>query len=177
MIPSEKDKISFLLKNPIFLLNDLKISKIDNLNIYKDNMKELYLQRNGISTIENLDFLENLEVLSLGNNYITKIQNLTQLKKLEILDLSNNLIDTLEHKNLPLSLHYLYLYDNPFFNTLTEYDVRYSCINYFPKLINIDSLEVTFRERHICSGSKINKKYINKGECMYIADHYRYINT
>jgi hypothetical protein len=52
-IRDESEKIDKILKIKIFLLNDLKINKIDNLNIYKDNLLELYLQRNLITKIEN----------------------------------------------------------------------------------------------------------------------------
>ena len=135
-------------------------------------MIELYLQRNAIKVIENLGFLSNLEVLSLGSNYITKMEGLSQLKLLEILDLSDNLITEFNPKELPTGLCYLYLFDNSFFKNESEYEVRYKSINYLPKLINLDGLEVTFRERHICSGPKINKKYTDKGECSYISNHY-----
>ena len=46
-------------------------------------LKELYLNFNAISKIENLESLVNLTHLGLGSNKIKKIEGLKTLKKLE----------------------------------------------------------------------------------------------
>lgn len=51
------------------------------------NLTHLYLQRNQITHIENLDHLENLKKLYLGYNRIQRLENLHNLRRLEELHL------------------------------------------------------------------------------------------
>ena len=47
-------------------------------------MKELYLQNNLITAIDNLDFLSNLEILALNGNQIQRVEGIAHLSKLQV---------------------------------------------------------------------------------------------
>jgi len=64
------------------------------------NLEYLYLQKNELSKIQNLEHLKYLKILNLGNNNIEKIENLDSLRNLEELILSNNKIIKIENLNL-----------------------------------------------------------------------------
>lgn len=61
------------------------------------NLTQLYLGKNKITKIENLDQLVNLECLSLQSNRIVKIENLDKLINLTELYLSENGIEKIEN--------------------------------------------------------------------------------
>lgn len=63
--------------------NIKKIQNIENLS----NLTHLYLQWNKIKKIENLGNLKNLKKLYLGNNEISRLENVENLKELEELHL------------------------------------------------------------------------------------------
>ncbi|KYN06463.1 PREDICTED: protein phosphatase 1 regulatory subunit 42-like [Cyphomyrmex costatus] len=76
-------------------MNDMFISSIDNIAIYK-SLKVLYLQNNNISKIKNLHFACSLTHLYLQHNTITKMENLESLQNLQKLYLGYNNIVVIE---------------------------------------------------------------------------------
>ena len=144
----EEEGAKILLCSSIFFLNDKKITKISNLEIYH-NLSELYLQRNFIKKIEGLEQLFNLKILSLNNNYIVNVEGLKILSSLRILDLGDNIIEELHMEEFPTSISYLYLFDNIFYDTISLFDFRAKCIKKFPDLTRLDGLDVSNIERMI----------------------------
>lgn len=59
-------------------------------------LKELYIGKNKITKLQNLDKLENLEILSIQSNRILVIENLEKLSKLEQLYISHNGLEKIE---------------------------------------------------------------------------------
>jgi Leucine-rich repeat (LRR) protein len=153
---NEKEKTEFVINTTKLFLNDRGIEEINNLVIY-EKLEELYLQRNYITTVENLNYSSNLEILSLHFNNIKEIKGIKHLTNLKVLDLSENFIINLEIENIPKSVEFLYLYENPFFKELDLIKYRFECINYFSNIIILDSMEVADRERLVFFG---RKKYI-----------------
>ena len=127
----EEEESKMLLEATIFMLNGKRISKIANLEIY-ENLQELYLSNNYITEICGLEHLISLQVLNLKGNYIKEIKNIKHLNKLEILDISYNEIDKFAIEELPCdNLYYVYLFDNPFFETTSVLLYRSKLINYY----------------------------------------------
>ena len=69
--------------------------KIENLAPYV-NVKTVWLDSNGITTIEGLECLQQLRTLFLSKNLISSIQGLSSLSYLSLIDLSDNRLGTLE---------------------------------------------------------------------------------
>jgi len=170
---TEEERANILLSTKIFYLNDKKITKIANLEIY-ENLIELYLQRNLIKKIEGLDYLKNLKILSLNNNYINKIEGINHLSSLKILDLGDNIIESFEIENFHPSLSYLYLFDNIFYDNISLLDYRSQCVKFFSDLKRLDGLDVSDLERRIL----IEEEDVNEVSVLviqklnYIEDHY-----
>ncbi|XP_025714948.1 leucine-rich repeat-containing protein 46 isoform X3 [Callorhinus ursinus] len=76
------------------------------------NIHSLYLQANKIQRIENLACIPSLRFLSLAGNQIKQVENLRDLPHLQFLDLSENLIETLKLDEFPQSLLILNLTGN-----------------------------------------------------------------
>ncbi|KAM8816608.1 LOW QUALITY PROTEIN: leucine-rich repeat-containing protein 46 [Rhynchonycteris naso] len=76
------------------------------------NLHSLYLQANKIQRIENLACIPSLRFLSLAGNQIRQVENLCDLPYLQFLDLSENLIETLKMDEFPQSLLILNLTGN-----------------------------------------------------------------
>ncbi|XP_010841006.1 PREDICTED: leucine-rich repeat-containing protein 46 isoform X1 [Bison bison bison] len=76
------------------------------------NLHSLYLQGNKIQRIENLACVPSLRFLSLAGNQIRQVENLRDLPHLQFLDLSENLIETLKLDEFPESLLILNLTGN-----------------------------------------------------------------
>ncbi|XP_004685046.1 PREDICTED: leucine-rich repeat-containing protein 46 [Condylura cristata] len=76
------------------------------------NLHSLYLQANKIQRIENLACIPSLRFLSLAGNQIRQVENLHDLPHLQFLDLSENLIETLKLDEFPESLLILNLAGN-----------------------------------------------------------------
>ncbi|KAL2765167.1 leucine-rich repeat-containing protein 46, partial [Daubentonia madagascariensis] len=76
------------------------------------NLHSLYLQANKIQRIENLACIPSLRFLSLAGNQIRQVENLIDLPCLQFLDLSENLIETLKLDEFPPSLLILNLTGN-----------------------------------------------------------------
>ncbi|XP_069607821.1 leucine-rich repeat-containing protein 46 [Ranitomeya imitator] len=88
------------------------ITTLKNLEVVKE-VHSLYLQENLIKKIENIDVLKNLCFLSLSWNKVEEIQNIQSLTNLQFLDISHNLIRKLDARELPQSLVILNLTGNP----------------------------------------------------------------
>ncbi|XP_027481705.1 leucine-rich repeat-containing protein 46 isoform X3 [Zalophus californianus] len=87
------------------------ITTIGNLEGLQ-NLHSLYLQANKIQRIENLACIPSLRFLSLAGNQIKQVENLRDLPHLQFLDLSENLIETLKLDEFPQSLLILNLTGN-----------------------------------------------------------------
>ncbi|XP_070250213.1 leucine-rich repeat-containing protein 46 isoform X1 [Myotis yumanensis] len=87
------------------------ITTIKNLEGLQ-NLHSLYLQANKIQRIENLACVPTLRFLSLAGNRIRQVENLRELPYLQFLDLSENLIAKLELDEFPQSLLILNLMGN-----------------------------------------------------------------
>ncbi|EPQ05077.1 Leucine-rich repeat-containing protein 46 [Myotis brandtii] len=87
------------------------ITTIKNLEGLQ-NLHSLYLQANKIQRIENLACVPSLRFLSLAGNRIRQVENLRDLPYLQFLDLSENLIAKLELDEFPQSLLILNLIGN-----------------------------------------------------------------
>ena len=168
----EEEESKMLLEATIFMLNGKRISKIANLEIY-ENLQELYLSNNYITEICGLEHLISLQVLNLKGNYIKEIKNIKHLNKLEILDISYNEIDKFAIKELPCdNLYYVYLFDNPFFETTSVLLYRSKLIQKCPLIIRIDKLDISDREKLILiDESNLKSKFSLK--CLnFITEHY-----
>ena len=168
----EEEESKMLLEATIFMLNGKRISKIANLEIY-ENLQELYLSNNYITEICGLEHLISLQVLNLKGNYIKEIKNIKNLNKLEILDISYNEIDKFAIEELPCdNLYYVYLFDNPFFETTSVLLYRSKLIQKCPLIIRIDKLDISDREKLILiDESNLKSKFSLK--CLnFITEHY-----
>ena len=108
-------------------------------------LKQLYLNNNQITKIENLDNNIDLTDLNLNNNKITKIENLDKLVNLQTLFLSLNKITKIENIDKNINLQELYLYDNQI-NKIENLDkninlkILYLQNNQINKIENLDNL-------------------------------------
>lgn len=85
------------------------IPKLDFLPL----LTNLYLQHNCITEMENLSYMTGLRFLMLANNKLTAIGNVRALVKLQLLDVSCNLIKSVDFEEMPESVTFLNLSDNP----------------------------------------------------------------
>jgi hypothetical protein len=174
----KSEMIKILLDSKIFFLNDKKLTKLTNLDIYT-NLEELYLQRNFIKQIEGLNgkYLKNLQILNLNNNYIRKIENLKNLENLKILDLGDNLIDNFEIQTVPENIVYLYLFDNLFFDKIDLLKFRSICIINLKQLYRLDCLTISDMEKIILIDEKNltqRSRYIIASEKLkHVKKHYQ----
>ncbi|KAJ8313788.1 hypothetical protein KUTeg_008349 [Tegillarca granosa] len=90
----DQDKILDALNKITHLRLDREnIGEIDGLEILGQSVQNVYLQRNRISKIQNLDCLKNIQFITLAGNNISVVENLSSLPKLLFLDLSENKIE------------------------------------------------------------------------------------
>ncbi|KAK2177528.1 hypothetical protein NP493_584g01028 [Ridgeia piscesae] len=120
------------------------LAYIDNFELLGEHVTNLYLQKNQIEIIENLESLRGLQFLTLAANRIRRIEGLTRLPKLGFLDLSENLIETFDIDEIPQSLIILNLRGNPC-TQLADY--RGSIIQDIEKLQQLDGEKVTKEEK------------------------------
>jgi len=92
-------------------LTDQQLTRISGLNL--PNLRRLFLHRNKIKKIENLDGCPRLESLWLSSNQISKIENLQNLDSLKELWLQDNKIKKLENFEYLANLSCLALAGNP----------------------------------------------------------------
>nr|XP_025714949.1 leucine-rich repeat-containing protein 46 isoform X3 [Callorhinus ursinus] len=104
------------------------------------NIHSLYLQANKIQRIENLACIPSLRFLSLAGNQIKQVENLRDLPHLQFLDLSENLIETLKLDEFPQSLLILNLTGN----SCTNQD-RELVTEALPLLLDLDKQPVLER--------------------------------
>nr|XP_011723706.1 leucine-rich repeat-containing protein 46 [Macaca nemestrina] len=117
------------------------ITTIRNLEGLK-NLHSLYLQGNKIQQIENLACVPSLRFLSLAGNQIRQVENLLDLPCLQFLDLSENLIETLKLDEFPQSLLILNLSGNSCTN---QDSYRELVIEALPLLLDLDGQPVMER--------------------------------
>lgn len=87
------------------------LTEIPHLNTI--NLRELYLDINQISKIENIEYLSKLEILNLRDNLIEDLENLHFLKNLKFLNLSfNKVIEIGPSVNNLVNLRHLNLENN-----------------------------------------------------------------
>uniref|UniRef100_A0A8D2DD67 Leucine-rich repeat-containing protein 46 n=1 Tax=Sciurus vulgaris TaxID=55149 RepID=A0A8D2DD67_SCIVU len=106
------------------------------------NLHSLYLQVNKIQRIENLACIPSLRFLSLAGNRIKHVENLLDLPYLQFLDLSENLIETLKLDELPPSLLILNLTGN---GCTKQKRYRETVIAALPLLLDLDGQPVSER--------------------------------
>ena len=82
------ENLSHLRKLEELILSANKISKVENLSL--PLLKKLFLDKNLISEIGDLDTALLLEELNLSSNHIKLIKHLEKVKSLKTLNLSNN---------------------------------------------------------------------------------------
>ncbi|XP_052612296.1 leucine-rich repeat-containing protein 46 [Peromyscus californicus insignis] len=117
------------------------ITSIRNLECLR-NIHSLYLQSNKIQRIENLACITSLRFLSLAGNQIRQVENLLDLQYLQFLDLSDNLIDVLKLDELPQSLLILNLCGNTCTN---QNGYRKMVIGALPLLLDLDKQPILER--------------------------------
>ncbi|XP_006971939.2 leucine-rich repeat-containing protein 46 [Peromyscus maniculatus bairdii] len=117
------------------------ITSIRNLECLR-NIHSLYLQSNKIQRIENLACITSLRFLSLAGNQIRQVENLLDLQYLQFLDLSDNLIDVLKLDELPQSLLILNLCGNACTN---QNGYRKMVIGALPLLLDLDKQPILER--------------------------------
>ncbi|XP_073539589.1 leucine-rich repeat-containing protein 46 [Phyllobates terribilis] len=120
------------------------ITTLKNLEVVKE-VHSLYLQENLIKKIENVDVLNNLCFLSLSWNKVEEIQNIRSLTNLQFLDISHNLIRKLDAGELPQSLVILDLTGNP---CTKAKDYRQQVLEALPVLQQLDGETVKDTAHH-----------------------------
>ncbi|KAF2072583.1 hypothetical protein CYY_006106 [Polysphondylium violaceum] len=95
-----------------FINNELKEIPVEINNL--TSLKKLYLSKNKLIKISNLDKLKDLEVLDLRANRIKEIdcESLNQNLNLNYLTLSNNQIESISNLPLLVKLHSFFLFSN-----------------------------------------------------------------
>ncbi|GAA4470408.1 hypothetical protein GCM10023189_58950 [Nibrella saemangeumensis] len=101
LIRQEKEKKTGTLK-----LVECNLTTIPRDLLEMTELEELYLDRNAIRKIENLETLTRLKVLSMTYNELERIEHLDTLTRLQVLDLQFNKIGRIENleKNTELKL-------------------------------------------------------------------------
>ncbi|XP_054449592.1 leucine-rich repeat-containing protein 46 isoform X2 [Pteronotus mesoamericanus] len=117
------------------------ITTIANLEGLR-NLHSLYLQANKIQRIENLACVPSLRFLSLAGNQIRQVENLRDLPHLQFLDLSENLIEKLKLDEFPQSLLILNLTGNSCTN---QEGYRQLVLGALPLLLDLDRQPVVER--------------------------------
>ncbi|XP_039729628.1 leucine-rich repeat-containing protein 46 isoform X1 [Pteropus medius] len=117
------------------------ITTITNLEGLQ-NLHSLYLQENKIQRIENLACIPSLRFLSLAGNRIRQVENLRDLPHLQFLDLSENLIEKLKLDEFPQSLLILNLTGN---NCTNQDSYRELVTRALPLLLDLDRQPVSER--------------------------------
>ncbi|XP_058532046.1 leucine-rich repeat-containing protein 46 isoform X1 [Ochotona princeps] len=117
------------------------ITTISNLEGLQ-NLHSLYLQANKIQRIENLACVPSLRFLSLAGNRIRQVENLLGLPCLQFLDLSENQIETLKLEEFPQSLLILNLTGN---KCTTQDGYRELVTKALPLLLDLDGQPVSER--------------------------------
>ena len=119
-------------------LNDLNLTSMQGIDL-AHQATHLYLQRNLITKIEDLDLLTNLKFLTLAHNQLQTLDGqpppLANLTSLMYLDISHNRIRELKRTHLPTSLLHLDAKGNP---CTSSVDYASAIIEQFPHLVTLD---------------------------------------
>ncbi|GAA4397865.1 hypothetical protein GCM10023187_07770 [Nibrella viscosa] len=147
------------------------------------DLTELYLDRNAIRKIENLDRLTKLRVLSITSNELERIENLEALTSLEVLDLEYNKISRIENLDQNSALKTLGLSSNqidslagitPLQNLHTLY-IGHNRLKRIDELSQLPNLKrITLTNNQIVSIKPL-LGHINRG--LKVALHYSYDDT
>ena len=117
-------------------------------------LKELQLQKTGVTTTRIFNSLVALVSLNLADNLITRVDGLEALSVLRLLDLSNNQIKTvlsLRSLGCNKALEILDLRGNPVCEQGTTY--RVSVIGFCPNLIEFDNKTIKTAKSHAASST------------------------
>ncbi|MBO0932539.1 TIR domain-containing protein [Fibrella aquatilis] len=107
LIAQEKSERSGILR-----LNECSLTVIPRDLLDMPWLKQLYLDKNYIRKLENLDNLTKLEQFNITYNEIEQIEGIEKLTSLQILDMQFNRLRTIENLNKNLSLTKLGLSSN-----------------------------------------------------------------
>ncbi|XP_040101500.1 leucine-rich repeat-containing protein 46 isoform X3 [Oryx dammah] len=148
--PEDEDLSEKITRFPRFhTLAELQTVRLDREGITTirnleglQNLHSLYLQGNKIQQIENLACVPSLRFLSLAGNQIRQVENLRDLPHLQFLDLSENLIETLKLDEFPESLLILNLTGN---NCTNQDGYRKLLTEALPLLLDLDGQPVAER--------------------------------
>ncbi|XP_033762361.1 leucine-rich repeat-containing protein 46-like [Pecten maximus] len=110
---SQEEIVQALNKITHLRLDRENIGQIDNLELLGDKVTNVYLQKNKIQVLQNLECLKNLTFLTLADNQISQVEGLSHLHKLLFLDLSHNHIHDFQIDEFPESVMILNLKENP----------------------------------------------------------------
>nr|VZI34083.1 unnamed protein product [Spirometra erinaceieuropaei] len=137
-----------------FLLSmrDNAVSRIENLQIWQQQLVVLDLSHNDIESMDGLERLSNLEALSLSANCIKVMSDVRGLTKLQFLDLKRNKISRIEGVSEHPSLRVLCLSENRLTRLsgvtnmpyLREIDLRENQIQTLDPLFGMDRLRRVF---------------------------------
>ena len=131
------------------------IGEIDGLELLSSNVTHLYLQKNIIQCIENLEYLPNLQVLVLSNNAIKTVEGISHLQKLVFLDMSENLIENVDVEEIPKSVVILNFSGN---KCVENSNHREILVTNLPKLKTLDGCVVS----HV--GPEYKSESVNDGD-------------
>ncbi|TFF98442.1 MAG: leucine-rich repeat domain-containing protein [Promethearchaeota archaeon] len=124
------------LKNlSVLNLKSGKLTKIPNLGFLSNTLECLYLDRNNIRKIDNLNQLAKLQKLTLRSNNISEIENLEKNSELWFIDLGNNQISEIKNLGTLKNLKILKLDRN-----------RISSVKGIEKLLNLKELYLQYNE-------------------------------
>ncbi|XP_069111822.1 leucine-rich repeat-containing protein 46-like [Argopecten irradians] len=141
---SQEQIVQALNKITHLRLDRENIGQIDNLELLGDKVTNIYLQKNKIQVIQNLECLKNLTFLTLADNEISQVEGLSHLSKLLFLDLSHNNIHHFQIDEFPESVMILNLKENPC-TKLPDYRGR--LVQDLEKLQLLDEEKVTATEK------------------------------
>ncbi len=111
-----EDKIVGIFRNNEIYLNNQNIRKISGLDVINgefEDVKELDLSNNQITTLEGIELFPNIRILKLNNNKLIEIEGDENLKNLEMLYLRNNQIKEIINLEKFSNLNLIDLSDNP----------------------------------------------------------------
>ncbi|BHF65454.1 hypothetical protein SprV_0200846500 [Sparganum proliferum] len=133
-------------------MRDNAVSRIENLQIWQQQLVVLDLSHNDIESMDGLERLSNLEALSLSANCIKVMSDVRGLTKLQFLDLKRNKISRIEGVSEHPSLRVLCLSENRLtrlsgvtnMSYLREIDLRENQIQTLDPLFGMDRLRRVF---------------------------------
>ncbi|VDK78433.1 unnamed protein product [Dibothriocephalus latus] len=133
-------------------MRDNAVSRIENLQIWQQQLVVLDLSHNDIESMNGVERLSNLQALSLSANCIKVMADMRSLRKLQFLDLKRNKISRIEGVAEHPSLRVLCLSENRLSRLsgvtnmphLVELDLRENQIQMLDPLYGMDQLRRVF---------------------------------